>query len=207
MCINATWSKHRALDGGKEALKCLLPTHASHINHISVFLISDAELSTDIVNKQITMKTEEKNSNVPKVRIAVLGQMNVGKSGRWIILKVKLTTKKIAKRLEDEKLDTFLNWWYLPLSTYFSLVIKNIPADQVLMRVLLQFQKALKFYKSTIFTTQLIHGFTKEGFFNLPSIRLVILKSLFNRQTRKQTFYTQHAVRAWSVLESRLEFP
>jgi ribosome biogenesis GTPase A len=27
------------------------------------------------------MKTEEKNSNVPKVRIAVLGQMNVGKSG------------------------------------------------------------------------------------------------------------------------------
>jgi predicted GTPase len=28
------------------------------------------------------MKTEEKNSNVPKVRIAVVGQMNVGKSGR-----------------------------------------------------------------------------------------------------------------------------
>jgi len=27
------------------------------------------------------MKTEEK-SNVPKVRIAVLGQMNVGKSGK-----------------------------------------------------------------------------------------------------------------------------
>lgn len=32
------------------------------------------------------MKTEEKNSNVPKVRIAVLGQMNVGKSGRWFFI-------------------------------------------------------------------------------------------------------------------------
>lgn len=28
------------------------------------------------------MKTEEKNSNVQKVRIAVVGQMNVGKSGK-----------------------------------------------------------------------------------------------------------------------------
>lgn len=35
------------------------------------------------------MKTEEK-SNVPKVRIAVLGQMNVGKSGE---LKLKLEQK------------------------------------------------------------------------------------------------------------------
>ena len=83
MCINAKWSKHRAPNG--EALKCLQPTHHSttHV-HILFYLISDTELSTDIVRKKNTMKTEEKNSNVPKVRIAVLGQMNVGKSGRWI---------------------------------------------------------------------------------------------------------------------------
>lgn len=44
------------------------------------------------------MKTEEKNSNVPKVRIAVLGQMNVGKSGRWIFIeKRNFNEEKNAK--------------------------------------------------------------------------------------------------------------
>lgn len=53
------------------------------------FFISDCIFHSCVkfkITKQNTkMKTEEK-SNVPKVRIAVLGQMNVGKSGKLKIL-------------------------------------------------------------------------------------------------------------------------
>ena len=52
------------------------------IFHFRLHFCSTVKLKTDT-----KMKTEEK-SNVPKVRIAVLGQMNVGKSGKQNLLTV-----------------------------------------------------------------------------------------------------------------------
>jgi hypothetical protein len=59
------------------------PPHVVSYYYINLLLL----FFSDLIKLQYTkglyniMKTEEKSSNVPKVRIAVLGQMNVGKSG------------------------------------------------------------------------------------------------------------------------------
>lgn len=101
----------------------------------------------------VIMKTEEKNSNVPKVRIAVLGQMNVGKSGRW---KLNLMLKVNVKCLQDEKFAeisyriftlTFYTLdlvFFIKTSQYQSGSSFNLPSAPVTKR-------ALKFQKSTIF--------------------------------------------------------